>query len=63
MTKQVANQDQDLGIQQKQTQSQKVTKQLQPSNGPQKCYQTFKEVSTSTKPITGTELPERRVYS
>ena len=37
------------------TQSQKVTKQLQPSKGPQKCYRTFKASSNSMKPPTGTE--------
>ena len=37
------------------TQSQKVTKQLQPSKGPQKCYRTFKASSTSMKPPTGAE--------
>ena len=36
-------------------QSQKVTKQLQPSKGPQKCYRTFKASSTSMKPPTGAE--------
>ena len=42
-------------MQLKLTQSQKVTKQLQPSKGPQKCYRTFKASSTSMKPPTGTE--------
>ena len=42
-------------MQLKLTQSQKVTKQLQPSKGPQKCYRTFKASSTSRKPLTGTE--------
>ena len=37
------------------TQSEKVTKQLQPSEGPQKCYRTFKASSTSMKPPTGAE--------
>ena len=58
-TKQVANQETELapnGIQLKPRQPQKVTKQLQPCKGPQKSYLTFKTSSTSTKPLTGTEL-------
>ena len=56
--KQVFKNDMDLArneMQLKLTQSQKVTKQLQPSKGPQKCYRTFKASSTSMKPPTGAE--------
>ena len=65
-TKQVSNQAKELArneIQLKLTQSQKVTKQLQPSKGPQKCYRTIKASSTSMKPPTGAELCERNVLS
>ena len=50
-------------MQLKLTQSQKVTKQLQPSRGPQKCCRTFKASSTSMKPPTGAELCERSALS
>ena len=56
--KQVLKNDMDLArneMQLKLTQSQKLTKQLQPSKGPQKCYRTFKASSTSMKPPTGAE--------
>ena len=58
--KQVLENDMDLArneMQLKLTQSQKVTKQLQPSKGLQKCYRTFKASSTSMKmkPPTGAE--------
>ena len=56
--KQVLKNDMDSArneMQLKLTQSQKVTKQLQPSKGPQKCYRTFKASSTSMKPPTGAE--------
>ena len=56
--KQVLKNDMDSArneMQLKLTHSQKVTKQLQPSKGPQKCYRTFKASSTSMKPPTGTE--------
>ena len=65
-TKQVSIQAKELArneIQLKLTQSQKVTKQLQPSKGPQKCYRTIKASSTSMKPPTGAELCERNVLS
>ena len=65
-TKQVSIQAKKLArneIQLKLTQSQKVTKQLQPSKGPQKCYRTIKASSTSMKPPTGAELCERNVLS
>ena len=65
-TKQVANQEIELArneMQLKLTQSQKVTKQLQPSKGPQECYRTFKAPSTSTNPLTGTELREQSAHS
>ena len=44
-SKQISKNDMELArneMQLKLTQSQKVTKQLQPSKGPQKCYRTFK---------------------
>ena len=50
-------------MQLKLTQSQKVTKQLQPSKGPQKCYRTFKASSTSRKPLTGTERRGQNPHS
>ena len=56
--KQILKNDMDLArneMQLKLTQSQKVTKQLQLSKGPQKCYRTFKASSTSMKPPTGAE--------
>ena len=65
-TKQVVNQEIELGrngLQLKLRQPQKVTEQLQPFKGPQKCYRTFKASSTSTKPLTGTELRERSAHS
>ena len=65
-TKQVVNQEIELGrngLQLKLRQPQKVTEQLQPCKGPQKCYRTFKASSTSTKPLTGTELRERSAHS
>ena len=52
--KQVLKNDMDLArneMQLKLTQSQKVTKQLQPSKGPQKGYRTFKASSTSMKTL------------
>ena len=58
-TKQAANQETALarnGIQLKPTQSHEVPKRLQPCKGPQKRNRTFKASSTSTKPVTGTEL-------
>ena len=64
--KQVLKNDMDSArneMQLKLTQSQKVTKQLQPSKGPQKCYRTFKASSTSRKPSTGAELCERNALS
>ena len=65
-TKQVSNKDLELvrnGIQLKLTQSQKGTKQLQQSKGPQKCYRTFKTISNSTKLLEGTELRQRSALS
>ena len=65
-TKQVANQEKKLarnGTRLRPTQSQKVTKQLQPYKGPQECYRTFKAMSTSTKPPTVTELHGRSTHS
>ena len=65
-TKQIANREIELArneMQLKLTQSQKVTKQLQPCNGPQECYRTFKAISNSTKPLTGTELREQSAHS
>ena len=50
-SKQVANQKKELArneIQLKLAQSQKVTKQLEQSKGPQKSYRTVKAISTST---------------
>ena len=57
-TKQASNHAKELarnGTLLRPTQSQKVTKQLQPCKGPQECYRTFKASSTSTKTLTGTE--------
>ena len=65
-TKQMANQEKELqrnGIRLRPTQSQKETKQLQPSKGPQECYRIFKAPSTSTNPLTGTELREQSAHS
>ena len=65
-TKQIANREIELArkeMQLKLTQSQKVTKQLQPCKGPQECYRTFKAISNSTKPLTGTELREQSAHS
>ena len=65
-TNQMANQEKELarlGIRLRPTQSQKETKQLQPSKGPQECYRTFKAPSTSTNPLTGTELREQSAHS
>ena len=56
--KQILKNDMELtrnGVKLKLTQPQKVTKQLQPSKGPQKCYRTIKASSTSMKPPTGAE--------
>ena len=50
-------------IQLKLTQSRKLTKQLQPCKGPQECYRTVKAISTSTKPLTGTDLRGRSALS
>ena len=64
--KQVLKNDMDSArneMQLKLTQSQKVTKQLQPSKGPQKCYRTFKASSTSRKPLTGTERRGQNLHS
>ena len=64
--KQVLKNDMDSArneMQLKLTQSQKVTKQLQPSKGPQKCYRTFKASSTSRKPLIGTELRKQSPHS
>ena len=65
-TKQMANQEKEIarnGIRLRPTQSQKMTKQLQPCKGPQECYRTFKTISNSTKPLTGTELREQSAHS
>ena len=65
-TKQMANQEKELarnGIRLRPTQSQKATKQLQPSKGPQECYRTFKASSTSRKPLTGTERRGQNPHS
>ena len=65
-TKQMAKQEKDSarnGIRLRPTQSQKATKQLQPSKGPQECYRTFKAHSTSTKTLTGTERREQSARS
>ena len=62
----MTNQEKELGrngIRLRPTQSQKETKQLQPSKGPQECYRTFKAPSTSTNPLTGTELREQSAHS
>ena len=64
--KQVLKNDMDSArneMQLKLTQSQKVTKQLQPSKGPQKCYRTFKASSISRKPLTGTERRGQNPHS
>ena len=64
--KQVLKNDMDLArneMQLKLTQSQKVTKQLQPSKGPQKCYRTFKASSASMKPPTGAERGGQSLHS
>ena len=64
--KQVLKNDMDSArneMQLKLTQSQKVTKQLQPSKGPQKCYRTFKASSTSMKPPTGVERRGQNPHS
>ena len=64
--KQILKNDMDSArneMQLKLTQSQKVTKQLQPSKGPQKCYRTFKASSTSRKPLTGTERRGQNPHS
>ena len=64
--KQVLKNDMDStrnGVKLKLTQPQKVTKQLQPSKGPQKCYRTIKASSTAMKPSTGAELCERNALS
>ena len=63
---QVLKNDMDLArneMQLKLTQSQKVTKQLQPNKGPQKSYRTFKASSTSMKPPAGTERRGQRPHS
>ena len=65
-TKHVFNREKELarnGIQLRPTVSQTVTKQLQSSKEPQKCYRTFKASSTSTKPPTGTEPRGQKAYS
>ena len=65
-TKQMANQEKELarnGIRLRPTQSQKATKQLHSSKGPQECYRTFKAHSTSTKTLTGTERREQSARS
>ena len=57
-TKQASNHAKELarnGNRLRPTQSQKVTKQLQPCKGPQECYRTLKASSTSTKTLTGTK--------
>ena len=64
--KQVLKNDMDStrnGVKLKLTQPQKVTKQLQPSKGPQKCYRTINASSTAMKPSTGAELCERNAPS
>ena len=64
--KQVDNQEIEKarkGIQLKLRQSQRLIKQLHPSKGQQKCCRTFKASSTSTKPLTGTELRDRSTHS
>ena len=64
--KQVLKNDMDSArneMQLKLTQSQKVTKQLQPCKVPQECYRTFKAISNSTKPLTGAELREQSAHS
>ena len=64
--KQILKNDMELArneIQLKLTRSQKVTKQFQPSKGPQECYRTFKAISNSTKSLTRTELRGRSAHS
>ena len=64
--KQVLKNDMDSArneMQLKLTQSQKVTKQLQPCKVPQECYRTFKAISNSTNPLTGAELREQSAHS
>ena len=64
--KQVLKNDMDSArneMQLKLTQSQKVTKQLQPCKVPQECYRTFKAISTSRKPLTGTERRGQNPHS
>ena len=64
--KQILKNDMELarhGTRLSSTQSQKVTKQLQPCKGPQECYRTFKAISTSTKPPTGHNLREQSAHS
>ena len=64
--KQVLKNDMDSArneMQLKLTQSQKVTKQLQPCKVPQECYGTFKAISNSTKPLTGTERRGQNPHS
>ena len=39
-----------------------MTEKFQPCKGPQKCYQTFKETSTSTKPLTGPQFREPNAH-
>ena len=65
-TEQVANQEIELAriiIQLRRTQSQKVTNKLQPCEGRQKCYRSFKASFTSTKPLTRKKLRERSAHS
>ena len=64
-TKQASNQEKELArneTQLKLAQSQKVTKQLEQSKGPQ-GNRTVKAISTSTKPPTGHELREQNARS
>ena len=64
--RQILKNDKELarnGTRVRPTQSQKLTKQLQPCKGPQECYRTFKASSTSTKTLTGTELREQSAHS
>ena len=64
--KQVLKNDMDSArneMQLKLTQSQKVTKQLQPCKVPQECYGTFKAISNKTKPLTGTERRGQNPHS
>ena len=65
-TKQASNQAKELarnGTRLRPTQSQKVTKQLQPCKSPQECYRNFKASSTSTKTLTGTERRGQNPHS